>query len=339
MPILLISLKGLFSKNASYPKLTERWIMKRYIIKRAISFIPVLIGVSVLCFLLIAFSGKDPAEVIARHGDMNATPELIEQVRVEMGFDGSLPERYLKWVSGFFTGDFGLSITSYRPISEDIAEYFPVTAVLVGMSLLWTLVLSIPFALLCARFKNSIFDHLTRGVTIFGMCIPTFWLGFMLLIILAIQMKWFTVLPEPGIKGYILPSLALSLPTICGIIRLFRSSLLSELSCDYVRYAKARGLSSTRILLCHIFSNAFPPIVTIFCQYLGTLIAGSAVMEAVFSIEGIGSYLISAVLSADSTSAATCIVIIAVVFITANFIGDMINRFLCPWMVGEHNDT
>lgn len=313
--------------------------MKRYIIKRAISFIPVLIGVSILCFLLITFSGKDPAEVIARRGDMNATPELIEQVRVEMGLDGSLPERYLRWISGFFTGDFGLSITSYRPISEDIAEYFPITAALVGMSLLWTVILSMPLALLCARLKNSIFDHFTRGVTIFGMCIPTFWLGFMLLIVFAVQMKWFTVLPEPGIKGYILPSLALSIPTICGIIRLFRSSLLSELSCDYVRYAKARGLSSTRILLCHVFRNALPPIVTVFCQYLGTLIAGSAVMEAVFSIEGIGSYLISAVLSADSTSAATCIVIIAVVFITANFVGDIINRFLCPWMAGERNDT
>lgn len=313
--------------------------MKRYIIKRAISFIPVLIGVSILSFLLIAFSGKDPAEAIARRGDLNATPEIIEQVRVEMELDGNLLERYLRWMSGFFTGDFGLSITSYRPISEDIAEFFPITAALVGMSLLWTVVLSVPLALLCARFKNSVFDHLTRGVTVFGMCIPTFWLGFMLLIVFAVQMKWFTVLPEQGIKGYILPSLALSIPTICGIIRLFRSSLLSELSCDYVRYAKARGLSSTRILICHVVRNSLPPIVTVFCQYLGSLIAGSAVMEAVFSIEGIGSYMISAVLGADSTSTATCVVIIAAVFITANFIGDIINRLLCPWMVSESNDN
>lgn len=313
--------------------------MKRYIIKRLISFIPVLFGVSILCFLLITFSGKDPAEVIARRGDINATPEIIEQIRVEMGLDGSLPERYFKWVSGFFTGDFGFSITSYQPIAQDIAEHLPITVVLVGMSLLWTAVLAIPIALLCARFKNSLFDHLTRGVTIFGMCIPTFWLGFMMLIILAVQLKWFTVLPEPGIKGYILPSLALAIPTICGMVRLFRSALLSELSCDYVRYAKARGLSPWRILFCHVFRNSLPPIITVFCQYLGSLIAGSAVMEAVFSIEGIGSYMISAVIAADSTSAATCIVIIAVVFMTANFIGDIANRLLCPWMAGERNDT
>lgn len=313
--------------------------MRRYIVKRMLSFIPVLIGVSILSFLLIAFSGKDPAEVIARRGDLNATPELIEQVRIELDLDGSLPERYFNWMSGFVSGDFGISLTSFRPISEDIAEYFPVTARLVVLSLLWTAALSVPVSLLCARFKNGAFDHLTRGVTIFGMCIPTFWLGFMLLIILAVNLKWFTVLPEPGIKGYILPSLALSIPTICGIVRLFRSSLLSELSCDYVRYAKARGLSPSRILICHVFRNALPPIVTVFCQYLGTLIAGSAVMEAVFSIEGIGSYLISSVLAADSTSTATCIAIIAAVFITANFIGDIVNRLLCPWMVNEHNDN
>lgn len=312
--------------------------MKRYITKRIISFIPLLFGVSILCFLLITFSGKDPAEVIARRGDINATPEIIEQIRVEMGLDGNLPQRYFKWLSGFFTGDFGFSITSYQPIAQDIAKYFPVTATLVGMSLLWTIILAIPIALLCARFKNSLFDHLSRGITIFGMCIPTFWLGFMLLIIFTVQLKWFTVLPEPGIKGYILPSLALAIPTICGMVRLFRSSLLAELSCDYVRYAKARGLSPWRILFGHIFRNSLPPIVTVFCQYLGSLIAGSAVMEAVFSIEGIGSYMISAVIAADSTSAATCIVIIAVVFMTANFIGDITNRLLCPWMVGERND-
>lgn len=162
-----------------------------------LSFIPVLIGVSILSFLLIAFSGKDPAEVIARRGDLNATPELIEQVRIELDLDGSLPERYFHWMSGFVNGNFGISLTSFLPISEDIAKYFPVTARLVVLSLLWAAVLSVPVSLLCARFKNGVFDHLTRGVTIFGMCIPTFWFGFMLLIILSVNLKWFTVLPEP----------------------------------------------------------------------------------------------------------------------------------------------
>lgn len=313
--------------------------MKKYILKRAASFIPLIIGVSLLSFLLIAFSGKDPAEIIARRGNANATPEMIEQVRIEMGLDGSFFERYLNWMKGFFTGDFGTSISTYHPISEDIAAFFPVTITMVGLALLWTALFSVPISLLCARFKNSVFDHLTRGVTIFGICLPTFWLGYMGLVIFAINMKWCTVVPTGKFSDYILPSIVLAVPVICGVVRMLRSTLLSELSSDYVRYAKARGLSPTRIIVCHVFRNAIPPIVTVFCQYFGSMIATSAIMEGVFSIEGVGSYMISSVIAADSTATATCVVIIAVVFLCANFLGDVLNRFLCPWIVSECNDN
>ena len=122
------------------------------------------------------------------------------------------------------------------------------------------------------------------------------------------------------------------------MVRLFRSTLLSELSSDYVRYAKARGLSAGRILIHHVMRNALPPIITLFCQYLGYLIAGSAVIESVFSMKGIGSYLIGCVMASDSSSVATCIVMIAAIFVLANLAGDLMNRILCPWMVRESND-
>lgn len=313
--------------------------MKKYILKRAAFFIPVMLGVSILSFLLIAFSGRDPAEIIARRGNTNATPEMIEQVRIEMGLDGSLLERYFRWICGFFTGDLGMSISTYRPISEDIGKFFPVTMTLVGLALLWTAVLSVPISLLCTRFKNGIFDHITRGITIFGICMPTFWLGFIGLVIFAVKLKWCTVVPTGRFSDYILPSIVLSVPVICGVVRMFRATLLSELSGDYVKYAKARGLSSNRILFCHVLRNGVPPIVTVFCQYFGSLIAGSAVMEGVFSIEGIGSYMISSVINADSSASAVCIVIIAAVFILANFAGDVVNKLLCPWIASEKNDN
>lgn len=312
--------------------------MKKYILKRFLSFIPVLLGVSILSFLLIAFSGKDPAEAIARRGDINATPELIEQVRVEMGLDGSLPERYVRWIKGFFTGDLGISLTSYQPVSEDLAKYVPITVTLVLLAMIWTAVLAIPLSLLCARFKDSIFDHLTRGVTILGICVPTFWLGFMLMIVFAINLKWFTVVPTGSFRDYILPSFTLAVPVFCGVVRQFRSSLLAELSSDYVRYAKARGLSNTRILLCHVFRNALPPIVTVFCQFLGSLLAGGMIVECVYSMEGLGAYLVRNIVAADSTTTATCVVIVAAVFIVSNLLGDIINRLICPWIVSEKND-
>ncbi len=313
--------------------------MKRYVLKRAATFIPVILGVSLLSFLLIAFSGKDAAEIIARRGDANATPEMIEQVRIEMDLDGNIFERYGRWISGFFTGDFGISLSTYHPISEDIAEYFPDTMIMVGLALLWTALVSVPIALLCTRYKNRIFDHLTRGVTIFGICIPTFWLGYMGLIVFAVRMKWCTVIPTGRFTDYILPSVVLAVPVICGVVRMLRATLLTELSSDYVVYAKARGLSPGRILLKHVFRNAIPPIITVFCQYFGSMIATSAVMEGVFSIEGIGSYMIGSVIAADSTATATCVVIIAVVFILANTAGDILNRLLCPWIVSENNDN
>ena len=312
--------------------------MKQYVQRRLIGFSVVLIGVSVLSFLLMSFSGKDPAEVLTRRFNVNATQEMIEETRVEMGLGRPLPERYLSWVKGFFSGDMGISIYSYREISRDIAEYFPVTLALVGMALLWIVIISVPAGLLSARFRNGAADHITRGATLLGISIPTFWLGFLLLLAFAVKLPLFKVLPEAGVQGYILPSFALAFPVACSTIRLLRSTLLSELSSDYVRYARARGLTAGRILTHHVMRNALPPIVTLCCQYLGYLIAGSAVVESVFSLKGIGSYLIGCVMAFDATSVATCIVIVAVIFILANLAGDVINRVLCPWMVRESND-
>jgi peptide/nickel transport system permease protein/nickel transport system permease protein len=311
--------------------------LRQFLRKRLLGFAVVLIGVSILSFLLLAFSGKDPAEAAARRANIKASEEVIETVRVEMGLDKPLSTRYVNWVKGLVTGDLGISLYSTRAISKDLAEYFPVTFALVGMALLWIILLGVPLSLLCVRFRNGVVDQLTRGATMLGICIPTFWLGFLLLLAFAVEVPIFKVAPEPGIKGYILPSFALGFPVACGLVRLFRSTLLSQLSADYVRYAKARGLSPGRILVRHVMRNALPPIVTLFCQYLGYLIAGSAVVESVFSIKGIGLYLIACVMASDATSVATCIVIIAAIFVLANLAGDIINRLLCPWMVRESN--
>ena len=235
-------------------------------------------GVSILSFLLIAISNTDPAEVIARRGTVGATDEIIETARVQLGLDKPLFVRYFHWLGGLFTGNIGISIFSFRPISQDLAAYLPTTLRLTGLSLVWVIVISIPVSLLCALRKDSVFDHITRAATILGICLPTFWLGFLLLLAFAVKLPIFTVAPSPGIRGLLLPSFALAVPVICSFIRLFRSALLSKLGRDYVVYARARGLSHKRILLCHVMRNALPPLITLFCQYFGYLIAGSAVV-------------------------------------------------------------
>ncbi|MFA6840610.1 MAG: ABC transporter permease [Sphaerochaetaceae bacterium] len=311
--------------------------MGQYIARRLFHLCIVLAGISVICFLLLAFSGKDPAEYIARRADINASGQQIDAIRSEMGLDQPLVERYFEWIVNLIRGKPGNSLYSGRPIATDFAQYFPVTFSLVALAMLWGVILGIPIGLLSARFRDSVADHAIRGVTLLGMCIPTFWLGFLLLLAFAIRIPLYTVMPQPGIRGYVLPSLALGLPIVCSLIRLYRSALLSQLSADYVQYAKARGLSAWRILVRHVMRNALPPIITLFCQYLGYLIAGSAVVESVFSLNGIGTYLISCVLASDSVSVASCMLVIATVFVVSNLLGDVANGLLCPWMVRESN--
>lgn len=311
--------------------------MKSFILKRLFGFIIVLIGVSILSFILISLFGNDPAEIIGRRGNINISSELIQQIREEMNLDKPIIIRYINWVKGLFNGNFGISIYSYRPIAQDLSEYLPVTIMLSGLSIFWLLIFSIPISLICTRFRNGILDHFIRVLTIIGICTPSFWLGFLLLIFFAIKIPLFNVMPEPGIKGYILPSLALAIPMICSAIRLFRASLISQLSSDYVQYARARGLSANRILMKHIFRNALPPFITIFCQYIGYVIAGGILVEGIFSLKGVGSYLINCINASDATAVATCIVIIASVVVFVNLASDVINRILFPSMVRESN--
>ncbi len=311
--------------------------MKRYILRRLLMLFPVLFGVSILSFALIGLFGRDPAEVIARRTNIYATYEQIEAVRSEMGLDKPLPARYLAWLTGLFRGDVGISIHSFDPIMEDIRLYLPVSLRLVGMAMLWVVLLALPVSLLCARFPGSAADHAARVGSIVGLSFPTFWLGFLLLIAFAVKRPIFTVIPAPGVKGYILPSFALGLPVVAGFIRVFRASLLKEMGSDYALYARARGLTRGRILTCHAVRNALPPVVTMFCQYLGYLIAGAAVVENVFTLNGLGTYLVGCVAAADSTAVATCAVLVAFIFAAANLTGDLINRLLCPWMVREYN--
>lgn len=185
-----------------------------------------------------------------------------------------------------FTGELGTSLTTHQPIVKDLHKYLATTTSLVGMAILWIIVLTVPISLLCARKRNRLFDQITRGITICGICVPTFWLGFLLLLFFAIHLKWFSVLPSPGWRGFLLPSFALAVPSSCSLIRIMRSSLLAELSSDYVRFAKARGLSANRILVCHILRNALPPVVTIFFQQFGFLIAGRGCNRKCFFNQG-----------------------------------------------------
>ncbi len=298
--------------------------------KRLTAFAIVLIGVSVLSFAFSAISGVDPAEAIARYQISNASPELIERIREEYKLNRSIVERYFAWVAGILKGDFGISYMTCNPVKEDLVLLLPKTLALAGFALFIIIAVALPVGALCALYHNSIFDRIVRWLTVLGICIPVFWLGFLLLLQFAVNMPLFKVVPEPGVKGYILPALSLAVPSSCAAIRLFRSSLISEMSADYIAYLYSRGQSKARILWRHAFRNALPPMITLFASYAGALVAGSAIVENIFSIKGFGTFLITAVIARDLPVISASVLIIASIFVLLNLIADIVNRLLCP---------
>ncbi len=298
--------------------------------QRLIGFAVVLAGVSILSFALSAISDVDPAEAIARQQISNASPELIERIREEYGLNRPVTERYFLWIAQILKGDLGISYMTRHPVSADIAALLPRTLALSGFALLLIIMISLPVGALCARYQNGVFDHIMRWVTVLGICMPVFWLGFLLLIQFAVKIPLFKVTAESGIKGYILPAISLAMPSICAAIRLFRSSILNEMSADYVVYLYARGKSKTCVLWTHAFKNALPPMITLFASYAGSLIAGSAIVESIFSIRGFGVFLIKAVIARDLPVISAAVLMIASIFVLLNLLADIINRLLCP---------
>ena len=241
--------------------------MKSYWVKRIVRLLILLFGVSILCFVLTALSSTDPATYIIRRGNLSPTPEAIEQIRVELGLDQPLPIRYFNWIGGVLHGDFGESIFSTNDVAADLARYFPQTLQLVALSLAEIIVFSILLGVLCAAKKNKLTDHIMRIVSMFGICVPPFWLGFLLLIGFAVEIPIFSVTPAPGIMGLILPSITLSFPAICSTVRVFRASLLEEMHRDYVSFARANGMSVKRILwekgVSQCASTGYYPVLSI----------------------------------------------------------------------------
>lgn len=291
----------------------------------------VLLGVSILSFVLLAATNKDTAEIVARRTSLNVTPEQIEEIRAELGLDKPFIQRYFRWLKSFFTGDFGISLSTFNPIAKDLKEHLPVTGMLVILSLLWIIVITIPIALLCAYRKNGLFDHTIRMICIAGICTPAFVLGICLLLLFGVHLRLLPIVPKSRFTDYLMPSFALAFPTSCAMIRVLRASLLTELSKDYCVFARARGLSDWRILWRHSLKNALPPFITLFCQYIGFQLAGSAVVEELFSLHGIGHYLLSGIFIADMAPTAYCVMIVAAAFVVANLFGDVVNQLLCPW--------
>ena len=304
--------------------------MARGFARKAFYLALILLGVSILCFALLRLSGRDPALAVALRAQ-SASEENIARLRKELGLTGTPVQQYLRWLSGFVRGDFGYSIYSGRSVALDIAEKLPVTCALMGLALGWILLLGTPVALCAAYRPGKMFDQIGRVLSILAICVPTFWLSYMLLVIFAVKIPLITVVPRPGLEGLLMPSLALAIPSAGSYVRVFRASLLRQMGSEYCLVARTRGLNRRQILLSHALRNALPPAVTLLMQFVGDLFTGSVLVESVFSLNGLGSYILNCALASDASALAACLMLAAFVYAVCNMLGEVINILLCPW--------
>ena len=304
--------------------------MARGFVRKAFYLALILLGVSILCFALLRLSGRDPALAVALRAQ-SASEENIARLRKELGLTGTPVQQYLRWLSGFVRGDFGHSIYSGRSVALDIAEKLPVTCALMGLALGWILLLGTPVALCAAYRPGKMFDQIGRVLSILAICVPTFWLSYMLLVIFAVKIPLITVVPRPGLEGLLMPSLALAIPSAGSYVRVFRASLLRQMGSEYCLVARTRGLNRRQILLSHALRNALPPAVTLLMQFVGYLFTGSVLVESVFSLNGLGSYILNCALASDASALAACLMLAAFVYAVCNMLGEVINILLCPW--------
>lgn len=295
--------------------------------------------ISIISFFLANISSIDSAETIGHHLYGNPSQEQIENIRIEKGLDKPAPIQYIKWLQHALVGDLGISYQTSNPVLSDIKDKLFATVKLVIVSLFFIAVITIPLSLVSAYKKDTLIDKSIQVITILGISVPSFWLGYVLLSIFAIKLPIFKIVEYGNFRSLILPAATLAAPVISSSVKILRTTLLENSEQEYVTYARARGLSYKRILYAHILKNSLPPMITLFFQNIGMMIAGSVIVENVFSWPGLGAYFMSAIVNRDTPAITGCMLILGMIFVISNYVSESINHFLNPHIFTIEEDN
>jgi ABC-type dipeptide/oligopeptide/nickel transport system permease component len=303
--------------------------MKSFVLRRLVNLLPVLVGISLAAFIMMYVLPGDPAALLS---PQNADPQAIAQVRARYRLDAPLPERYLSFLTRALQGDLGRSIRSERPVTAILMERFIPTAQLALGSLAFAVLLGVGAGIASAAKPRSLLDAGCMLAALAGVSVPVFWLGMMLIILLAGPGAWFAVSGyEPlSLRHLALPCIALGSVTAAVLARLTRSAMLEVLGRDYIRTARAKGVVEWRVLIRHGLRNALIPIVTIIGASLAGLLSGAVLTETVFNIPGIGREILDAIDGRDYPVVVGAVVLLAMIFVIVNLIVDVIYAALDP---------
>lgn len=302
--------------------------MSSYVRTRLTLAIPVLLGVSIAVFAMLRLLPGDPAQIML--AESGASAERVAALRQQLGLDDPLPVQYGRFLMGALRGDLGRSILSNRPVTQEIAGQLPSTIELTLAAMAVAIGIGVPLGLLAATHHNGPLDLGAMALALGGVSMPSFWLGVLLILLFSLRLGWLPATGQGGIERLILPAFTLGFGAAAIIARLVRSSVLEVLRHEYVTTARAKGLSPRVVLLRHALKNALIPVVTIVGLQFGALLAGTVVIETVFSRPGVGRMVVNAILIKDFPVAQGAILIIATTYVLANLIVDLLYAWLDP---------
>mgnify|MGYP001280929612 CR=1 FL=1 len=294
--------------------------MLKYILKRLVALIPVIMGVTLLVFVIMQLAPGNPARMIL--GEM-ATPEQVAALEEEMGLNKPLLERYFNYMLNFLRGDMGTSYYKSTSVVSEVMSRFPYTAKLAGVAAILTLIMSIPIGVMAAVKQNSVFDNASLVVTLLGISMPVFWLGLLLIITFSLKLDLFPTGGADTWKSYIMPAFCLAFSNMSTMARTTRSSMLETIRQDYVRTAAAKGVPRKAVILRHAFRNALIPTITVLGIQMSQLLGGSVVVETVFAWPGVGRLMIDSISGRDTPMVLGCIVLLTILFSVLNLVIDL----------------
>jgi len=296
--------------------------MKNYLLRYVMQFVPVLLIISLIVFVLVYMAG-DPVELMLPD---SATPDEIATLRESLGLNRPFFVQFWVFLTKVCTGDFGVSFRYHTDAMSVVLSRLPASLALGMLAMVFALVVAIPLGIWSATRKNSALDVLITGASVAGKAMPTFWLGLMLILVFAVQFPVFPVSGSGGLQHMILPALTLGGGTAAEIARLMRSNMIETLGQDYIRTARSKGLGDFAIIFRHAFKNCLNPVITIITVQLPFLIGGSLITETVFAYPGVGQLLVQAVNARDMSIVQAGVFVIALIVIFMNMVGDVLYR-------------
>lgn len=310
--------------------------MQRYIAKRLVLLAPVLFVVSALVFALMRLIPGDPAQVLL--GFENTDPEQLAAVRRDLGLDRPITVQFVRWLGRLVRGDLGTSARTGRPIVALLAEALPFTLELAVYGLVLAVLIAIPMGTLAGTTTSRLADAGMQTLTLLGLSLPAFWVGSLFILLFSVHLRWFPVLsfpalwraPAANLWGFFLPALTLALPNAAAIARMVRASMIAVRREEYVKVARAKGLTEFLVVRRHMLKNALIPVVTLIGIIAGYLLGGSIVVEQVFAIPGVGRMGLQAIVQRDYPVLQAVVLLVTFIFVLINLLVDLLYVFLDP---------